>query len=73
MKSWWLIDEKDGDIFETRLNIQDKDKAKEFAEAEWERLSTYDKKHRKAFWIGLGEENENGLDWDTISETENIK
>lgn len=64
MKKYYLVDQKNGDIFTDIIPKQNAADAIIWAKAEWDALSDHDKKQRSAFYVALGEENENGYDFE---------
>lgn len=69
----WVLIENVGDIFETILQADSKEAAVQEAKAIWERLSPYDKKRRKEFYVVFAVVDEDGIaDLDTGMECVNL-
>lgn len=65
MKKYYLVDQKNGDIFTDIIPKQNAVDAIIWAKAEWDALSDYDKKQRQACYVALGEEDEDlGYDFE---------
>lgn len=52
---YWLIEERNGDQFETRLDAQTEAEAISEAQRIFDKLSDYDKKHREAAYVVLSD------------------
>ena len=68
MKQWYLIDETNGDNFETCLNTSSKAVAVREMINQWNHLSDHDKKRRRSFYVAYMEANEDGIDYDSMDE-----
>lgn len=65
MKKYYLVDQKNGDIFTDIIPEQNAADAIIWAKAEWDAMSDYDKKQRQAYYVALGEEDEDlGYDFE---------
>lgn len=74
MKKWVIIDEKNGDMFEEILEAKTKEEAVAAARREYDRLSSYDKKQRTAFYVGFAEIDEDEIiDFDTMTDIVEVK
>lgn len=73
MKIWYIVDNRNGDIWTESTHTADEATAKSIATREWKALSSHDKKLRKEFYITLAETDEDGLlDWNTTTKTVDI-
>lgn len=64
-KKWYLVDIKNGDLFDQELEARSQQEAISMAIAVWDSLSEHDRKLRSDFWIaqyGLGED---GIDYNS--------
>lgn len=74
MNKWYLIDQKDGDYFESEMKAKSRDEAERELEVEWRYLSTHDQKHRDAFFAIYTTADEDGIvDWDAAEDEIRIK
>ena len=65
MKKYYLVDQRNGDIFTDIIPKRNAADAIIWAKAEWDVLSDYDKKQRQAYYVALGEEDEDlGYDFE---------
>ena len=65
MKKYYLVDQKNGDIFTDIIPKRNAADAIIWAKAEWDAMSDYDKKQRQAYYVALGEEDEDlGYDFE---------
>ena len=73
MKTWHIVDKRDGDEWTENTNTDDLDTARNLAISQWEALSDHDRKHRQEFYIALGETDEDGLlDWNSVMDTVDV-
>lgn len=71
---WFVVDKKNGDIWDHKTYADDKEEALEYGKRMWDALSDHDKKAREEFYIALGDTDRyNHLDMNTITETVDIK
>lgn len=66
MKKYVIIDNK-GDTFEEVLDTDDRETAIAMADADWERFTKREQKHRQEFYLGYTDFDEDGcVDYDTM-------
>lgn len=77
MKKWVLVDDmttKGALLDEEVLPVNSKEEAVWLARTKWEKMSSYDREERDAFFIGFAEysEEDSMADWDTMTDTADI-
>lgn len=74
MNKWYLIDQRDGDYFESEMKAKSRAEAESELEAEWKSLSAHDQKHREAFFAIYAPADDDGIvDWDAAEDEIRIK
>lgn len=69
-KCWWLVDNKDGDLFANIIGAKTKDEAIEAAQDEWNKLTRNDKSRRVMFGVMYGSSRlDGGVDFDTVTDS----
>lgn len=74
MKKWYLIDWKDGDMWNEQMDAETKEEAEEELFAAWNRLTPREQKHRQSFFaIYTTTDEEGNVDFDAADDEIKMK